>query len=483
MLCEKDLPSCAGPRPNRVMSALRVSLFFVAPLALASLAAQDRPARLGSPPAARAADRATAASERSSDDALDRNNRAAVAAWFKSDYAPFRNAANAWTGAVNGCRPGENSAVYDEATLRLLRYYRRMAGVPHDVGWDPALSRLAMRAALIMEAKRDLDHNPPRSWPCWSEEGLKGASSSNLCLGCVGPSAIDAYVDDRGVAGVGHRRWALHPRQRKLGTGSTRGAHALYVFGEFRDASSIETVAWPAAGYAPYKFGYDARYPWSFEVYAGRADYSGARIRMTANGRDLRVERESSREPLVWFVRSFPAEFEGRLAGDLTVEVKIDNIKVDGVAKSYAYRVILFDPNTVADVTSDETDDANDPADPPETVVYDETLNTPLILAARDGATTRVQGLLARNANPNASYQGWTPLLYAAYRGHAAVVEALLGAGADPAISVQGWNALRLAQSRGHTAVVALLAARTPASGERSLNPAPAAEPAPPAPR
>lgn len=462
------------------MSSLRFRLVVALLLLVSGLFAEDRPARLGAAPPARGADRTSAVSERSAEAALDRNNRAAVAAWFKSDYAPFRNAPNGWTGAVNGCRVGENSAAYDDATLRLLRFYRRMAGVPHDVAWDPALSRLAMRAALIMEAKRDLSHTPPRNWPCWSEEGLKGASSSNLCLGCVGPGAIDAYVEDRGVAGVGHRRWALHPRQSKLGTGSTRGAHALYVFGEFRASSNIETVAWPPAGYAPFMFGYDARYPWSFEVYSGRADYSGARIRMTANGREVRVERESSREPLVWFARSFPAEYEGRLSDDLTVEVKIDNIKVDGAAKSYAYRVILFDPNAVADVSSDESDDGGDPADPTDAVVYDERLDTPVILAARTGNLAQVQGLLARNANPNASYQGWTPLLYAAYHGHAAVVEALLGAGADPGVSVQGWNALRLAQSRGHTAVVALLQARAPASGERSLNPAPTAEPVQP---
>ena len=52
-----------------------------------------------------------------------------------------------------------------------------------------------------------------------------------------------------------------------LGNGSSRGAHALYVFGDWRteeEVAHIESVAWPAAGYMPYQFGLKPDYPWSF---------------------------------------------------------------------------------------------------------------------------------------------------------------------------------------------------------------------------
>ncbi len=297
-------------------------------LAVAGLSAQRNLQRLGAAPSARVADQSQSVSERSASAPLARGDRGAIAALYKREYLPFRNAVNGWNGAVNSCRAGENSAEYDAATLRVLRFYRRMAGVSEDVEFDPQLNRLAIKAALIMEAKSDLSHNPPASWPCYSEDGKKGASSSNLCLGCVGPGAISAYIDDQGVVGVGHRRWALHPLQQKFGTGSTRRAHALYVFGTWRESSAVEYVAWPPQGFVPHEFGHSPRYPWSLEVYSGRADYSATRITVQSENRSLRVQRENSDAPLVWFLPELPANPDR--SRDRSFAVRIENVLVDG---------------------------------------------------------------------------------------------------------------------------------------------------------
>ncbi|MBX7059930.1 MAG: ankyrin repeat domain-containing protein [Leptospirales bacterium] len=451
-------------RPRRI-------LLLLAMLGAAGILAQSAGRRLGEAPPLRSADSLFAQSARSGL-ALDHNNRAAVAALYRNEYIPFRQIANAWTGSVNGCRAGQNSEAYDQATMRVLRFYRRMAGVSEVIVFDEELNRLAMKAALIMEARNDLSHNPPRNWPCFSEDGKKGAGSSNLCLGCVGPSAIDAYVTDSGVQGVGHRRWALHPQQLKLGTGSTRRANALYVLGGWREEQSKTIVQWPPPGYVPNAMGRDASYPWSVEFYGERADYTGARISVRAAGRALRVEREPGAAPLVWFVRDIPRA--GAAASDeLAVDVKIETLRVDGQPRTLEYRVIFFNP----EATPPPEEDHEQPEPTPQG--YDNSLNDEVVRAAYAGEAQALEGLLQRRANPDAGYQGWTALQLAAYSGRRDCVEILLNAGANASLQISGWTALQLAESRGHAEVVQLLQSRTTQSSARSLRP----RPTPPAPR
>ncbi len=470
-----------GVRPGRLAAVVLLGALS------ASLVAQpgDRASRTGEAPAGRAPDGVERVASRSVGSrglSVDVSNRKAVARFYRDRYVPYGTVPNAWTGNKRLCRVGNNSKAYDAATLKNLKFYRAMAGVPADVSFSEKFNQPARAAALIMEAKGDLSHGPPKSWPCYSASGKKGAGSSNLCLGCVGPDAIDAYVRDSGVKGVGHRVWALHPRQKVLGTGSSKRAHALYVFGDWRseaEVASIESVAWPPAGYVPYRFGLDSGYPWSFQHHQGKAKHGQARVKMTRGGKNIRVRVETGNNGiLVWYPTGLPRATHkneyNKPAKDLPIEVEITNLNIDGKNRSVRYTVTFIDPDAV--LNGDDSGDSENgdgdthDGDDSKPVTIDPALNPALLRKAYDGDANAVRDLLNRGADPNARYRGgWTSLMYAAWFGHKEVVAALLKAKADPALKYKGWDAAGFAQYRKHAAIARLLEKH---SGERASVPA-----------
>ena len=115
----------------------------------------------------------------------------------------------------------------------------------------------------------------------------------------------------------------------------------------------------------------------------------------------------------------------------------------------------------------------------------DESGNTPLGMASRNGHLTIVRDLLVAGANPNVENAvGSTPILAASKHGHLDVVAALLTAGASPnRCNDDGQSPLIAAATYGHGAVVRLLCSqradknhRTPLRGGISLTAAEAAE-------
>lgn len=407
---------------------------------------------------------------------LDSRNREAVARFHKENYISYGKVENQWSGNTSSCSPGKNSEAYDAATLQNLKYYRALAGVPTDVSFAEKYNRQARAAALMMEAKGDLSHSPDPNWPCYSDEGKQGAGSSNLCLGCVGPSAIDAYVQDAGVTGVGHRQWALHPRQRVLGNGSSKRAHALYVFGDWRpeeEVAHIKKVAWPPEGFVPYRFGLDSRYPWSYTVFGPEEDLNNAKVKMTMNGRAVALRQEPGRSDLlVWYPTGLSEATHqndyNRPQKDVTVQVQISNAVIDGKKTTVQYSVTFIDPEAVSseEGSEEEITDSNIDNGPGEEnenqVQIDATLNTPLLQAIYRGNTKVALDLLSRGADPNARYQKrWTALMYAAYFGHSDIVLELLRRGADASVKLEGWDAHAMAKYQGHDSIAKIIADKT----------------------
>jgi hypothetical protein len=232
-----------------------------------------------------------------------------------------------------------------------------MAGVPAKVTLNDEYSTKAQAAALMMSVNRQLSHDPPASWQCYSDAGHEGAGNSNLYLGVYGWNAITGYMRDPGSGNyfVGHRRWILYPQTQQMGTGDIppvtgySPANALWVFDSNmwgpRPATRDEFVAWPPRGYVPYQVVF-AR--WSF-AYPG-ADFSSATVTMSSGGSSVPLVQSAvvngyGENTLVWIPLGLNDGAPWpKPANDTTYTVNVQNVTIGGQSRSFTYDVIVFDP-------------------------------------------------------------------------------------------------------------------------------------------
>jgi uncharacterized protein YkwD len=159
-----------------------------------------------------------------------------------------------WTGATGGCVAGTESPASLAATLQTVNLLRAFAGVG-PVAFDAGFDREALAAALMMRAAGALSHQPGPDWPCYSDAGAAGAGSSNLFIGRSGAAAMVGYVDDEGIASLGHRRWLLNPEATIFGSESTGTTNALHVIGKPATPVAPNTaIAWPPNNWVPWQW-------------------------------------------------------------------------------------------------------------------------------------------------------------------------------------------------------------------------------------
>jgi uncharacterized protein YkwD len=273
-------------------------------------------------------------------------DRAAVEDAFLEEVLPALDVPIGWTGDSPTCDPGSPSAAAQAATLTAINFVRGLAGVDA-VAFDPALSAKAQQAALMMHANDDLDHAPPTSWRCYTQEGAEAAGSSNIALGAAGAEAILLYMEDPGAGNtaVGHRRWILRPDAATMGSGSTSNANALWVFGaDAPAASKPEWLPWPVAGYHPSPLEPSGR--WSLGASNEAVSFANASVTVTGpGGASLPVqtypeETGYANDTLVWEVSGLTIP---RGDDPLTYHVTVSGI-TGAASTSHEYDVHLFSP-------------------------------------------------------------------------------------------------------------------------------------------
>ena len=313
-------------------------------------------------------------------------DRAAVIAAYDAEFDRVEPDSG-YTGNPATCTDGTTSAVYRSSVVQRVNWYRRMAGLD-TVSERADYTAAAQRAATMMAAEGNLDHNPPAGWACYSTTGADAAGSSNLALGVSGIRAIDAYIQDPGSnnTAVGHRRTIFYPQLRDVGTGDVdRGpgnspSNVLHVFDDNLWGSRPEVrenrdfVAWPPSGYVPAETTWGR---WSFSLY--RADFSAASVtvRDSLGLIDVDVlERIQPSNPnsltapepsIVWAVggETNTSAFSEPTNGDECYQVTVSGVTVLGVAQSdFVYSTCVLDLDFVP--TSSQPPLAGDaPTTPP----------------------------------------------------------------------------------------------------------------------
>jgi hypothetical protein len=274
-------------------------------------------------------------------DAVPADRAAALDAFL--DLVDASKVPAGWTGSPEGCVQGAESAASIEATRTGVNILRDFAGLT-PVSFDAELNRKALAAALMMLAANELSHDPGPGWPCYTADGDEAAGQSNLFLGSSGAAAMTGYVDDGGVASLGHRRWVLNPPAATFGTGSTGASNALWVFGPAAPAPVIpEVVAWPPAGHVPWPLVFA---DWSAAISVpGDADLSAATVTTVLDGQPLETTNVTplpdgygTGRTLKWNVGLAGAARER----DGHVDVTIGNVLVDGAPREFRYALDAF---------------------------------------------------------------------------------------------------------------------------------------------
>ena len=251
-----------------------------------------------------------------------------------------------WNGDVKNCTAGSMDSMQLRRVLRRVNFFRALDSLT-PVTFGAEENVLAQKAAALMKANGELNHNPPKTWKCYSNEAATGASNSNLGESYEGdPSVyIRNFIRDDGAynGSVGHRRWILNSAAGKFGFGSTGDYAALWVISKQEAKQKTPfSITWPCKGYVPASLVFER---WSCAI--PDADFSNTNVQMTKVNTAQRVS--VSLEPLkygygdntiVWI----PAKTDVLSSEDVTYHVKLFNIILHGKKINYEYDVTIFQP-------------------------------------------------------------------------------------------------------------------------------------------
>lgn len=277
---------------------------------------------------------------------INRFDKAAVNAAYKSRYSRYGLTGASWTGKVSPCIAGAPSTTYRAGVTSSMNFARNLARLD-PVVQNATLNSRAQAAALIMEANNTITHSPPSSYRCWTATGKAAAGESNLAMssGPLTASAVsDLYLDDPGAGNlaVGHRRWLLYPYLSSVGVGGTTRMNALRVIGS-RDnrRANPAWVTWPTSGYFPKTLEPAGR--WSIGSGSDTASFRSAKVTVT---------RGTTTYPVTVLNRGGvnygkPGVIVFRV-GSTALPAGTYTVKVTGVtgaaATSYTYKTTLFTP-------------------------------------------------------------------------------------------------------------------------------------------
>lgn len=279
---------------------------------------------------------------------IDNSARATAKKLYEDHYLVSRTLSSdpQWNGDAENCDAGTVSAEINDKIFQRVQYFRLAVGLSNTLTENSDQSAKAQDAALMMKSNGTLDHFPPASWSCYTDDGSEAAGRSNLAM-WKNAEAVDLYISEPGDANgpVGHRRWLLWPRLNSMGVGNTDISNVLWVVGNSGTAPSDapDFIAWPPADYVPGNLVYPR---WSFSITG--ADFSQTTVSMVDEmGNTVSIEMEDLNtvygDPTIVWV---PQGISTNVSEDTAYLVKLTNVEVNGELEDFEYSVILFDPNS-----------------------------------------------------------------------------------------------------------------------------------------
>lgn len=260
-----------------------------------------------------------------------------------------------WTGDTAICKAGTVSELSHQRISQRINYFRRATGLSDNITTDPELNKKCQEGALMCFANNALDHFPPPTWKCYTNDGAEALGHSNLAYGSGlkdgyhSSESVVGLIEDTDVPSLGHRRWLLYSELGKIGHGSTKYSAVFWVV-DTKDGKTSgfpEFTSWPPKGYVMAPLVYDQ---WSFSIPGWEADFSNAKVEMfdkDGNTINLRIIPETVRlddgysgdNTIGWV----PTNIIKNAAQDVTYKVKVSNV-ANSLKTSYEYDVIIVQP-------------------------------------------------------------------------------------------------------------------------------------------
>ena len=176
-------------------------------------------------------------------------------------------------GAWKPRPPGPVSKKDDRRrALDHLKIYRYLADVPYsDLVLDERMNQFCEAAAEICHRIGRITHEPPNPGlpRARYRVALIGALNSNLHSGSSMAASVEGFMDDSDASNIeclGHRRWCLNPRMKRVGFGASGSASAMWAMNRSRKKVPDQAfVAFPPRGFMP--IGYiRPHYAWSVSI-------------------------------------------------------------------------------------------------------------------------------------------------------------------------------------------------------------------------
>jgi Cysteine-rich secretory protein family len=296
------------------------------------------------------------------DNAINTQSRNDVVAAYKTRYLPSEAEDINWTGSVETCDPGTQSASSLASGTAAINFFRGLSGLDSIV-LTAEQNAKAQAAALMMHARGTLNHYPTSDWTCFSALGQAGAATSNLHYTYPELSSISGalrgYMDDDGYNNedVGHRRWLLNPTTTTMGIGTTSMFNAVSVIGGGTSAgrANPDFIAFPNAGYFPAQLLPPGR--WSLSSGHG-VDFSTASVAVTnAAGTDMQATTYHAAKGYGpnTVVFDVPQLQLPTGAAETNYTVKVTGMVRDGMPIEHTYTVKLIDGTVTGPSTPDPT--------------------------------------------------------------------------------------------------------------------------------
>jgi hypothetical protein len=258
------------------------------------------------------------------------------------------------------------------ATVNRIRALHDLEPVTYAAEYDREMAE----SSLIIAANNEITHYPSRQSTCYSEEGARGAASSNLAWSyptdgsvrpLLAPSATDVrnWLIDPDVPTLGHRRWLLNPFLHAIAYGRVDappegGAADQYAHGAALKVSNGDITRPPASApdFIAYPYGdypldlFQLGWYWSFSAVADATDYwandevdfSRASVRVRGSGGDLQVHSLSTSDTAVGLPNLLQWQVDG-VEMERSYQVVIDGVRVNGEGRRYTYSVRLVEPD------------------------------------------------------------------------------------------------------------------------------------------